>query len=268
MVDEPGGGEAAGTGGAAAGAGEGQTAGSAGSGAGEGQTAISSVDQVPEGIKQQIFDRGYGKAMQSSEGKFMETYGDHIELAKMIAGQSDLPDDVLDAILDMPGLSGRAKRELAEKIAEGTPVQDDALKREVDQLKQGMVRQQQSGWVQTVHAKVDELAGDQSVPLNQVKRNLIMAELNKRFTDVNTPSFTVEDIPKVAEEIDQVLLQVKGGVKSDYIAGKEKGKSAGAEGSAGSPPSPGKAETAGEFGEFDTAFSESVVRDIETGSEI
>lgn len=267
MADEPGGG-AVETGGAAAGAGEGQTAGGAGSGAGEGQTAISSVGDVPKGIRQQIFDSGFGKAMQSSEEKFMGTYGDHIELARMIAGQADLPDDVLDAILDMPGLSGRAKREIVEKIAEGAPIQDDALRREVEGLKAGMVRQQQAGWVQSVHAEVNKLAGDQSVPLNQVKRNLIMAELNKRFTDVNTPSFTVEDIPKVAEEVDQMLLQVKGGVKSDYIAGKEKGKSAGAEGSAGSPPSPGKEETAGEFGEFDTAFSESIVRDMEAGSEI
>lgn len=262
MADEPGGG-AVETGGAAAGAGEGQTAGSAGSGAGEGQTAISSVDQVPEGIRQQIFDTGYGKAKQSSEKDFMTLYGDHIELAKMIAGQSDLPDDVLDAILDMPGLSGRAKRAIAEAAAEGTPIQDDALKREVDQLKQGLVRQQQAGWVQSVHAKVKELAGD-----DQMKTRLIMHELNGRFTDVNTPAFTLEDIPKIAEEVDQVLLEYKGGVKSDYIAGKEKSKSAGAEGSAGSPPSPGKEESAGEFGEFDAEFSASIVHDIEAGEQI
>lgn len=254
------------TGGADAGAGASQTAGSVSGDAGQaGTPAITSVDQVPEAIRQQIYDTAFGKTMQTAETRFMEQFGDHINIANWISGREQMPEGVLEAMLQLPGLAGKAQ--LIEKMvdAAGGNVEDPRigqLVQSVQAVQNQLTAQQQTGWVNQVEAKLKELAGD-----NPIKYDLLKGRALAAFKDGSTPTFTLDDLDKWSGETDTRLKESGHATKSSYVEGKMEAKTKGAEGSAGTPPSPGEPEDVGELGVFDDTFSKAVQAGLEAVEE-
>jgi hypothetical protein len=249
------------------GAGEAGTVGGAGSGAGEaGTTAITSVDQIPEEIRQQLFDIGYGKAMQAGEERFLKQYGDYITLAQMLAGQSEhkIDDEMLAALAQMPGVQGRLEVALQRQTvgSEGPDPRLDALEKQLGTLTDGLKASQQSAFIKSVNEAVDKAAGG-----DPIKASLLKNKLFSDFKDANTPNWSLDDIPKYAEEVEGTLTEYRAESRSGYVAGKQANLAAGAEGASGAPPSVPAPEDIGEFGEYDATTSEAVQGIIEAGSE-
>ena len=253
------------TGSADAGAGESQTAGSVSGDAGQAGTTITNVDQVPEPIRQQIYDTAFGKTMQTAETRFMDQYGDHIRIANWIAGREEMPEGVMEAMLQLPGLAGKVQ--LMEQIVEaaGGNVEDPRIgqmAQQIQRLQQGQQQSTQQVWIDQMNAKLEELSGG-----NAIKKSLMREKMLSNFKDGNTPTFGLEDLDKWSGEIDSTLTESGHATKSTYVKGKMEAKDKGAEGSAGTPPSPGEPEDVGEFGVFDDAMSQHVQAELEASVE-
>ena len=252
-----------GTGSANAGAGAGQTAGSVSGDAGNaGTTTVTSVDHVPENIRQQIFDTGYGKGVQAGESRTMQQYGDHISIANWVTGREQMPEGVFEAFLQLPPFAGKVH--LTEQATDGATEDPrfGQMAQQMQNMRNEMTQQQQKVWVDGVNAKLNELAGG-----NAIKLAMMREKMFSNFTDGNTPNFGHDDLDKWSGEIDTVLTESGHSVKSNYVQGKMEAKDKGAEGSAGTPPSPGEPEDVGEFGVFDDAMSQHVQAELEASVE-